>query len=86
MCGNGDKIEKSECADHLGHRISTADKRSMCKSAIASFGDWRNSRNLCGYENILTDIYESIMQDELCENVSLKEVVNVRDGHHVCRY
>ncbi len=37
MCVNGDKIEKSECADHLGHRISTNDNESMCKSAIASF-------------------------------------------------
>ncbi len=32
MCVNGDKIEKSECADHLVHRISTNDK-----SAIANF-------------------------------------------------
>ncbi len=37
MCVNGDKIEKSECADHLGHRISTNDNESMCKAAIASF-------------------------------------------------
>ncbi len=37
MYANGNKIEKSEYADHLGHRISTNDKESMCKSAIASF-------------------------------------------------
>ncbi len=37
MYVNGDKIEKNECADHLGHRIFTNDNESMCKSAIASF-------------------------------------------------
>ncbi len=39
VCVNGDKIEKSKCADHFGHRISTNDNESMCKSVIASF--WR---------------------------------------------
>ncbi len=34
---NRGPIEKSECADHLGHRISTNDKESVCKTAIASF-------------------------------------------------
>ncbi len=42
MCVNGDTIEKSECADHLGHRISTNDNESMCKSAIASFWKYFN--------------------------------------------
>ncbi len=42
MCVNGDKIEKSECADHLGHRISTNDNQSLCKSAFASFWKYFN--------------------------------------------
>ncbi len=42
MYMNGDKIEKSECADHLGYRISTNDNESMCKSAIASFWKYFN--------------------------------------------
>ncbi len=42
MYVNGDKIEKSECADHLGHRISTNDNDSMCKSAITSFWKYFN--------------------------------------------
>ncbi len=37
MCVNGNKIEKSECADHLGHRIFTNDNESMCKPVIACF-------------------------------------------------
>ncbi len=37
MCVTGDKIEISEFADHLGHRISINDNESMCNSAIASF-------------------------------------------------
>ncbi len=37
MYVNGDKIEKSECADHFSHRISTNDNESMSKSAIHSF-------------------------------------------------
>ncbi len=37
MCVNGDKIKKSERADHLGHRMFANDKQSMCKSAITSF-------------------------------------------------
>jgi len=39
---NGDKIEKSVCADHLGHRVSTNDKESMCKAATASFWKYFN--------------------------------------------
>ncbi len=42
MYVNGDKIEKSECADHLGHRISTNDNESMCKFAIVSFWKYFN--------------------------------------------
>ncbi len=42
MCVNGDKIEKSECADHLGYPISTNDNESMYKSAIASFWKYFN--------------------------------------------
>ncbi len=42
----------------------------------------RNYRNLCGKENVLNDSWnESITQDEICEIISLKELINVRDGH-----
>ncbi len=40
----------------------------------------RNYRNMCGKENVLNDSWnESITQDEICEIVSLKELINVRD-------
>ncbi len=45
MCVNGNKIEKSECADHLGHRISTNDNEFMCKSVIAIF--WKYFKYKC---------------------------------------
>ncbi len=48
MCVNGDTIEKSECANHIGHRISTNDNESMCKSAIASFWKYFNMF-MCDY-------------------------------------
>ncbi len=45
----------------------------------------RISRNLCGKENVLNDSWnESIAKDEICEIVSLKELINVRDGHQLC--
>ncbi len=45
----------------------------------------RNYRNLCGKENVLNDSWnESITQDEICEIVSLKELINVRDGYQLC--
>ncbi len=45
----------------------------------------RNYRNLCGEENVLNDSWnESITQDEICEIISLKELINVRDGHQLC--
>ncbi len=40
---------------------------------------------MCGKENVLNDIWNgSITQDEICEIVSLKELINVRDGHQLC--
>ncbi len=34
------------------------------------------------YENVLIHSWnESITQDEICEIVSFKELINVRDGH-----
>ncbi len=45
----------------------------------------RNYRNLCGKENVLNDSWnEYITQDEIYEIVSLKELINVRDGHQLC--
>ncbi len=45
----------------------------------------RNYRNLCGRERVLNDSWnESITQDEICEIVSLKELINVRAGHQIC--
>ncbi len=42
----------------------------------------RNYRNLCGNGNVLNESWnESITQVEICEIVSLKELINVRDGH-----
>ncbi len=44
-----------------------------------------NYKNLCGKENVLNDSWnESITQDEICEIVSLQELINVRDGHQLC--
>ncbi len=37
MCVTRDQLEKIECADYFGHRISTNSKESMCKAAIPSF-------------------------------------------------
>ncbi len=59
----------------------------MIKIAVSNL--WsvlgRNYRKLCGKENVLTDSWnESITQDEICEIVSLKELINVRDGHQLC--
>ncbi len=42
MYVSGDNIGKSECGGHLGHRISTNDNESKCKSAIASFWKYFN--------------------------------------------
>ncbi len=40
----------------------------------------RNYRNLCVNENVLNNSWnESITQDEICEIVSLKELMNVRE-------
>ncbi len=45
----------------------------------------RNYGNMCCKENVLSDSSnESITQDEICEIVSLKELINVRDGHQLC--
>ncbi len=45
----------------------------------------RKYRNLCCKENVLNDSWnESITQDEICEIVSLKELINVRAGHQIC--
>ncbi len=42
----------------------------------------RNYRNLCGKENVLNNSWnESIRQDEICEILSLKQLINVRDRH-----
>ncbi len=56
---------------------------------IAVYNPWsvvgRNYRALCGNENVLKDSWnDSITQDEICEIVSLKELINVRDGPHLC--
>ncbi len=38
--------------------------------------------NLCGNGNVLNDSWnESITQDDICEIVSLKELIYVRDEH-----
>ena len=34
---NGAKIEKSESTDHLGHKISTRDRDSICTNGVAAF-------------------------------------------------
>ncbi len=40
---------------------------------------------MCGNENVLNDNFnESITQDEICKIASLKELMNVRDGHQLC--
>ncbi len=45
----------------------------------------RNYRNLCGNKSVLNDSWnESITQDEICESVSLKELIDVRDEHQLC--
>ncbi len=45
----------------------------------------RNYRNMCGKENVSKDSWdESITQDEICEIVSLKELINIRDGPQLC--
>ncbi len=45
----------------------------------------RNYRNLCCKENVLNDSWKaSITQDEICEMISLKELISVRDGHQLC--
>ncbi len=56
---------------------------------IVVFNLWsvvgRNYRNLCGKENVLNDRWNgSITQDKICEIVSLKELIDVRDAHQLC--
>ncbi len=56
---------------------------------IAVYNPWsvvgRKYRNMCGKENVLNDNWnESITRGEICEIVSLQELINVRDGHQLC--
>ncbi len=79
---------------HVKARCCKFAKKTIChKNKVISFvmkiavsNPWfvvgRNYRNLYGKENVLNDSWnESITQDEICEIVSLKELINVRDGH-----
>ncbi len=41
-------------------------------------------KKMCGKENVLNNSWnESIAQEKICEIVSLKEIINVRDGHQL---
>ncbi len=44
-----------------------------------------NYRNMYGKVNVLNDSWnESITHGEICEIVSLNELINVRDRHQLC--
>ncbi len=45
----------------------------------------RNYRNMCGKQKVLKYSWnEPITQDQICEIVRLKFIINVRDGHQLC--
>ncbi len=44
-----------------------------------------NLNGISGNENVFNDSWnESIIQDDICEIGSLKELITVRDGHQLC--
>ncbi len=45
--------------------------------------EW-NYRNLCDNVNVLSDSSNELTHGEICKIVSLKELINVRDGHQLC--
>ncbi len=44
-----------------------------------------NGTNVCGNKNVFNNSWnETITQDEICEIVSLEEMIYVRDGQQSC--
>ena len=64
MYVNGDRIVKSDCADHFGHKVSTKDKYAMCKSETGNF--WKSF-------NMLMCDFIALLADSVPLDISLKD-------------